>query len=77
MPESITTTPTTIYPVDPAELYSPAQLDQKGIAKTQTLAQWRHQKRGPPYHKMGVRVVYLGKDILDWLNAHRVVPEAA
>jgi hypothetical protein len=66
----------THYPVDPQGFYSPADLDEKGLAKKQTLAQWRHEKRGPPYLKVGSRVLYGGKDLIDWLAASRVEPSA-
>jgi len=65
---------TSPYPVDPQELYSPADLDKKGLAKKQTLAQRRHEKRGPPYLKIGTRVLYHGRDLIAWLESSRVEP---
>ena len=47
------------------------------IATAGTLALWRHQGKGPAYSKFGRRVLYLGKDLNRWLDAHRVEPSAA
>lgn len=35
--------------------------------KVQTLAQWRHEEKGPPYIKRG-RIYYFKDDIDAWLN---------
>jgi len=35
------------------------------------LAQWRHKGLGPPYFKLGRKVVYNGKDLNDWAQARR------
>ena len=37
-----------------------------------TLAKWRHEGRGPAFYKIGVKVVYKGSDLNDWLAAQRV-----
>ena len=52
-----------------------AALDQ--IAPYQTLAHWRMQRRGPPFHKIGRRVCYAGRDLNQWLADQRVEPDAA
>lgn len=36
-----------------------------------TLANWRSLGYGPPYSKMGGRVLYRAADILTWENQHR------
>ncbi len=58
------------------EYYSPEDVAGKGVAAKQTLAKWRHMNRGPAYIKSGSRVLYRGKDLIDWLTAQRVAPEA-
>ena len=39
-----------------------------------TMAQWRHRGEGPLYVRFGNRVLYLGADLNNWLDAHRVEP---
>jgi len=63
-------------PFQPDEYYSPDDVSDKGFAAKQTLAKWRHEKKGPAYIKSGSRVLYGGKDLIDWLKAQRVEPEA-
>jgi hypothetical protein len=43
----------------------------------QTLRNWRCQRKGPPYIKIGRSVRYRVNDLLDYLENHRVDPEAA
>lgn len=38
-----------------------------------TLANWRSEKRGPPYRKHGRRVVYRRADVLAWSDAQAQV----
>ena len=47
--------------------------EQLGVTKG-TLANWRFQKKGPPYLKVGRRVEYLQSDIDAWRTAQRRVP---
>lgn len=47
------------------------------LGKRQTRAKHRHLGIGCPYHKVGGRVVYSGKDVLDHLKAQRIEPQAA
>ena len=44
------------------------------IATVGTLTVWRSQNTGPPYHKVGKRILYKGSDLNDWLEANRVDP---
>ena len=39
-----------------------------------SLAVMRCKGRGPKYHKVGNRVLYLGKDLNDYLDAGRIEP---
>ena len=43
--------------------------------KPQTLCNWRHQRRGPVYHKIGGRIVYKKSDLDKFLSAGRIDPE--
>ena len=63
--------------IEPDVTYSGAELESIGIAKEGTFKQWRSQKRGPAYVKIGSRVIYTGSDVLNWLARKRVEPEAA
>jgi hypothetical protein len=45
--------------------------------KRQTLSNWRHKKKGPPYHKISNRCLYSIPDLLDYRKKHRVDPEKA
>lgn len=63
---------------DPDKFYPAVEVEARGIAKEQTLAQWRSEgRKGPPYVKVGSRVLYGGKDLIDWLAASRVEPAAS
>lgn len=39
------------------------------------LAQWRHKGMGPPFYKLGRKVVYRGADLNVWAEGNRVDPE--
>lgn len=39
--------------------------------QAKTLANWRSQRRGPPFYKLGSRVVYDDADVDAWLAARR------
>ena len=43
--------------------------------KTQTLRNWRHQRRGPAYIKLGRSVRYLIDDLRDYILRSRIDPE--
>lgn len=38
------------------------------------LAQWRHKNMGPPYYKLGRKIVYLGSDLNAWAEAYKTDP---
>ena len=40
------------------------------LATRGTMSQWRHQGTGPRYTRLGRRVLYLGKDLNDFLDRH-------
>ena len=45
-------------------------------ASPQTLRNWRHLRKGPPYSKRGRMVRYLVRDLLDFMESGRVDPES-
>ena len=63
--------------IDPDAFYPPQAPEMRVVAAVQTLARWRHEGFGPAYIKRGSRVIYLGHDVLDWLEARRIAPAAA
>lgn len=46
------------------------------IGSRAKLAQWRHQGVGPPYYKLGRKVLYHGSDLNAWARARRYDPPA-
>lgn len=55
-------------------------LDEKQAARllavaVQTLRNWRHQRRGPAYIKMGRAVRYQIKDLEDFMNKRKIDPD--
>jgi hypothetical protein len=41
-----------------------------------TLENWRNAGRGPAYIRLNTRIVYSERDLSEWINRHRVDPEA-
>ena len=60
--------------IDPDTYYPTNSPEMLRIAAKQTWARWRHEGRGPRYIKVGggSRVIYLGRDVLEWLEATSV-----
>ena len=56
---------------DRAALSTPDAARYIGLAYA-TLKKWRSTGDGPPYVRLGTRVVYLVVDLDDWLYAHRI-----
>lgn len=44
------------------------------IGDINKLAQWRHKGMGPPYYKLGRKILYNGEDLNIWVEARRVLP---
>lgn len=42
------------------------------IATPGTMAKWRCRGIGPPYIRFGGRILYIGRDLNEWLEKHRV-----
>ena len=62
---------------DAATFYTAEDLAAAKVAQAGTLANWRSQGKGPPYKKLGGKVVYLGADLNRWINEQTVDPAAA
>lgn len=48
---------------DPDTYYRPNDPKLRQYASMQTLANWRHQRRGPKYFRFGRRILYKGCDL--------------
>lgn len=46
------------------------------IGPREKLAQWRHRNIGPPYYKLGRKILYRGTDLNAWAEAAKVTPRA-
>jgi hypothetical protein len=64
-------------PIDPEELVPDTEVAKILHQRTQTLAAWRCEKKGPAYVKVGRRVFYRRSDISEWLGKQRHQPAAA
>ena len=42
------------------------------IGDRDKLAQWRHKNMGPPYYRLGRKIVYRGADLNAWAESNRV-----
>jgi len=58
--------------IEPHQFYRPKDPELRQIAAVQTLAAWRHKRRGPRYTRSGSRILYRGADLLAWLDNNRV-----
>ena len=63
--------------IDETAYYPVAHDVLKTLAARQKLGQWRNEQRNLPYYKVGSRVFYKGADILQFMEANRVEPQAA
>lgn len=54
---------------DPDELYRTDHPKIRELAPASTLAHMRSERRGPPFLKIGGRVLYPGKGLNDWLES--------
>ena len=57
---------------DDTQMYLTGAPALLAIGPYQTLAKWRHERRGPAFYKIGTKVVYRGSDLNAWLEAQRV-----
>lgn len=56
------------------EFLTPYQLSARwgGSVKTTTLKMWRHRKKGPPYVKVGSKILYKTAAIVAWESENEV-----
>ena len=47
------------------------------IAAPGTMAKWRCMGIGPPFIRFGGRILYLGRDLNEWLDQHRIETQAS
>jgi hypothetical protein len=43
----------------------------------QTLANWRHLRRGPAYIRLGRKIIYRESDLVAYENRNRIDPETS
>jgi hypothetical protein len=55
---------------------TPRQVNEMTGIALQTLANARHRRRGIPYSKIGGSIRYSLYDVLNFMESHRVDPEA-
>lgn len=63
-----------VFDDDRAYVLGDQELDLLG--NREKLAQWRHKNMGPPYFRLGRKIVYYGSDLNSWLASHRFEPGA-
>ncbi len=56
--------------------HDPEAAEYLGLSAS-TLPAWRTRGKGPRFHKLGRRVVYFESDLVEYLDARAVDPEAA
>ena len=63
---------TPLYRFEDGRYYRTSDSELAVIASRGTLAKWRCMGIGPPFIRFGGRILYLGKDLNEWLDRHRV-----
>jgi predicted site-specific integrase-resolvase len=56
---------------DAPEFLNERELSKRICVSMITLQQWRHRGEGPPFYKLGRRVVYRWDSVQRWLEANR------
>jgi hypothetical protein len=56
---------------------TPRQVNEMTGIALQTLANARHRRRGIPYSKIGASIRYSLADVVNFMESHRIDPEAA
>ena len=54
------------------ELYDTKNPELLKLARPQTLARWRFERRGPKFIKAGSRVLYHGQALNEWLQKRTI-----
>ena len=55
------------------EIFSEDELAHVLVVKSQTLATWRAESKGPDYVKLGKSIFYRKQDVVTWINASVVL----
>ena len=63
-----------MYRFEPGRYYKTTDPELALVATRGTLSQWRHRGEGPVYVRFGNRVLYEGRELNAWLDAHVVRP---
>jgi hypothetical protein len=63
--------------IEPETYYRPSAPELRPVASVNTLNQWRHKEFGPSWTYSGRRVLYQGKDVLEFLERNKVTTRAA
>jgi hypothetical protein len=56
------------------ELLNELQVSELTTIPVKTLRNWRCQRRGPAFHKLGTKVRYAKADVLGYIAEHRREP---
>lgn len=62
--------------IEPDEFYPADSPEPEPLGAPQTRNRHRHEGRGCPYYKVGNRVFYLGRDVLEYLGQCWIETEA-
>jgi predicted DNA-binding transcriptional regulator AlpA len=54
--------------MEPQPYMTPPEVAELIQRPESTLAYWRHRHEGPPFAKVGKRVMYRRSDVLTWLE---------
>ena len=64
------------HTIESAVNHDPQSAAKRLKLAKQTLANWRHMRKGPPYVKIGGKIVYREIDLVAFENKNRIDPEA-
>jgi hypothetical protein len=59
------------------EIFSEDELAHVLVVKSQTLATWRAESKGPDYVKLGKSIFYRKQDVVTWINESVVLTRRA
>jgi hypothetical protein len=62
-----------------SSIAEPTYVDDRELARRTPLVRntwqkWRHEGKGPPFYKIGRRCLYVWRDVVTFLESHRVTP---
>ena len=59
---------------DPDRFFVTTDSELSLLGSPAALAQWRHRGEGPRYHRVGRRILYLGRDLNRYLDQCAIEP---